>query len=81
MLRGRCSAETGRPILTGYVTIPSLGVSGAVRFLMDTGADKTAIMLSMPSGSESLAGDYFPRPTLQGSREDARVAIYWIAGA
>jgi Aspartyl protease len=55
MLIGRYGSTSGRPFMDAHITIPSLGVSGPVSFLMDTGADKTVIM---PADSKRLGINY-----------------------
>lgn len=44
MLHGWFKRSTGQPYVEGFVVFPRLGVMGSVRFLVDTGADRTALM-------------------------------------
>ena len=44
MLSGRFGGTTGRPYIEAFLSIPSMGINGAVSFLIDTGADSTVLM-------------------------------------
>lgn len=44
MLRGRFGNTTGRPYLEGRLSRPRLRIVGDVSFLVDTGADRSAVM-------------------------------------
>ena len=44
MLRGRFDTRTGRPYIEGRLVIPRLNLHGDVSFLIDTGADTSALM-------------------------------------
>ena len=44
MLVGRFGATTGAPYVEGRVVIPEWSVGGKVSFLLDTGADESALM-------------------------------------
>jgi hypothetical protein len=55
MLKGRFEILSGRPTVDCYLEIKSLGVSGPISFLVDTGADCTVLM---PGDAVSLGIDY-----------------------
>jgi predicted aspartyl protease len=55
MLRGRFGGTSRRPFISGHVHLPSLGVSGAISFLIDTGADDTVLM---PTDASRLGLNY-----------------------
>lgn len=55
MIRGRYGNTFTRPYVTAHVAISSIGVSGSISFLMDTGADGTVIM---PADALRLGVDY-----------------------
>ena len=80
--------EYGRPYVEGYLTIERLGIDGRVYFLVDTGADSTALhpwdgerlncrydfLVSPPSmGGVGGHQDYYP--------EDGAIITFYGEGA
>jgi hypothetical protein len=55
MLTGHYDTNPGRPLIEGYIDIPSLQVRGFVLFLIDTGSDRTVLM---PADAKRLKVDY-----------------------
>jgi hypothetical protein len=55
MLTGHYDKNPGRPLIEGYLDIPSFGIQGFVQFLIDTGADNTVLM---PADAKRLKVDY-----------------------
>ena len=45
MLHGRYGDTSGRPYLEGRLFLPRLGIQGDISFLVDTGADRTLLMV------------------------------------
>ena len=45
MLRGRFGGTSGRPFLEGRLTIPRLNLSHDISFLVDTGADRSVLLV------------------------------------
>ena len=55
MLKGRYGNTSGRPYISGHLTIPALGIDGYISFLIDTGSDCTVLM---PADAAALGLDY-----------------------
>ncbi len=72
------------PYVEAHIEIPALGVSGSIQFLLDTGADGTAIM---PKDGRVLGIDYRSirewgqqiTVKIEGSN-DQRERSYWGSG-
>ena len=63
MLRGRFQPSTGRPFIDGRIVVLRANLKGGVPFLIDTGADTSALM---PADAQRLGIDY---STLTGERD------------
>ena len=62
IVRGSFSGEQRQPYVTAGITIPRLGVSATIEFLVDTGADCTVVhwgdrQLLVTAAGESLSND------------------------
>ena len=55
MLRGRFERATGRPYIEGRLVVPRSNLTGDVSFLIDTGADTSALM---PADAQRIGLDY-----------------------
>lgn len=63
MIAGRFGDTSGRPVIEGKIILPRLGIEDNVSFLMNTGADTSALM----PGDARRLGVLYDR--LEGSRE------------
>jgi hypothetical protein len=63
MLRGRFQRSTGRPFIDGRIVVPRANLKGGIPFLIDTGADTSALM---PADALRIGLDY---STLTGQRD------------
>lgn len=57
MLRGRFERVSGRPFIEGRLVIPRVNLRDEISFLIDTGADTSALM---PADARHLGIDYSP---------------------
>lgn len=55
MLVGRYVGSSARPMIEGFIDIPSIGVRGFLQFLIDTGSDCTVLM---PADAARLKVEY-----------------------
>jgi hypothetical protein len=67
MLRGRFQRSTGRPFIDGRIVVPRANLKSGIRFLIDTGADTSALM---PADAQRIGIDY---STLSGDRDSVGV--------
>jgi hypothetical protein len=63
MLRGQFEHTTGRPFIDSRMVVPRANLKGEISFLIDTGADTSALM---PADAQRIGIDY---STLTGERE------------
>jgi hypothetical protein len=63
MLRGRFERSTGRPFISGRIVVPRANLKGEIAFLIDTGADTSALM---PADAQRIGIDY---STLRDERD------------
>lgn len=72
-ISGQFEELTGRPFMDGYVEFPRLGIQGRVFFLLDTGADNTALMPADAASMDMPYGTLAPaQETAHGIGEEAR---------